>query len=423
MKEKVSLLLSEKEGGILNIDLFSTYRKIGAFLCSGRENDSQKLEKGGKGMINVTKSVGSTFSRTASNVEKMGAYYTDRQHCKDLAKLFVFPKDEPVTALEPSIGDGFAVTAVTDASHNENVHIFGVELNAQVAEETRENPYVEQVLSGDFLTDVRISGKVFSFVFGNPPYLTEKEEEENLTSMDNRLEWKFLEKVTNLMMTGGILVWVIPHRIFTDSFYFGRYLNRFELLKVYKFRKSEYEKFKQVVIIGRRLAGTKGLMRSKKEELLADMELEKLKELPEDFKESEKILVPASAPEQLKTFCLKEFDTEEAGRILDSSSFMDVRKVIGKELKQETFNTVDMGQPVIPLKKDSLYLCATAGAGMGLVGSEGDLHLQRGNVEMVETVEYEKDPTNPNKMIAVSVTKPQVSMTIVENSGKISHLL
>lgn len=374
-------------------------------------------------MINVTKSVGSTFSRTASNVEKMGAYYTDRAHCMDLSKLFVFPKNEPVTVLEPSIGDGFAVTGVTDAAHNEDIHIFGVELNAQVAEETRENPYIEQVLSGDFLTDVRISNKVFSFVFGNPPYLTEKEEEESLMSIESRLEWKFLEKVTNLMITGGILVWVIPHRIFTDSFYFGRFLNRFELLKVYRFRKSEFEKFKQVVIVGRRLPGMKGLSRSKKEEMLADMELEKLTELPENFSEEEKILVPPSDPNQLKTFCLKEFDAEEAGRILDSSSFLDVRKVIGKELKQEKFNAVDMGRPIIPLKKDSLYLCATAGAGMGLVGSEGDLHLQRGNVEMVESIKYEKDPNNPRNMIAVSVTKPQVSMTIVENNGKISHLL
>ena len=54
----------------------------------------------------------STFSRTMDNMEKMGAYYTDIEHCIDISKQLKFPETE-VSVLEPSIGDGSAVLAVT----------------------------------------------------------------------------------------------------------------------------------------------------------------------------------------------------------------------------------------------------------------------------------------------------------------------
>lgn len=36
----------------------------------------------------------SRFSRLRANESKLGAYYTDVAHCRDLRKLFRFPEDE-----------------------------------------------------------------------------------------------------------------------------------------------------------------------------------------------------------------------------------------------------------------------------------------------------------------------------------------
>ena len=114
----------------------------------------------------------STFSRTMDNMVKMGAYYTDIEHCIDIGKQLKFPETE-VSVLEPSIGDGSAVLAVTGKNEttHENVKIFGVELNEISAKECQENPLLEEVLEADFLEGVRIKNNVFSFVFGNPPYM------------------------------------------------------------------------------------------------------------------------------------------------------------------------------------------------------------------------------------------------------------
>ena len=82
----------------------------------------------------------------------------------------------------------------------------------------------------------------------------------------------------------------------------------------------------------------------------------------------------------------------------------------------------NLGKPPIPLKKDSLYLLATSGSGQGLTGSEenSDLHLQRGVAEVIEESEYSTD--EKGKEIEKVISRTKVSMTVVENDGKITVL-
>ena len=106
----------------------------------------------------------STFSRSLHNEAKMGAYYTDTDHCVRLARLFDWP-DEEVCVLEPSIGDGKAVQAITQNAPKST--IFGVELNKSTFDQLEQKfPYL---LNEDFLHGVKISRKAFSFCFANPP--------------------------------------------------------------------------------------------------------------------------------------------------------------------------------------------------------------------------------------------------------------
>lgn len=50
------------------------------------------------------------------------------------------------------------------------------------------------------------------------------------------------------------------------------------------------------------------------------------------------------------------------------------------------------------------------------------MHLQRGHAEVVENIEIERDPKTGKSMQIVR-TEPAISMTILEDSGKITHLV
>ena len=67
-----------------------------------------------------------SFFQAATNVKKLGAYYTDVDHCKRIGMLFDFDLAEEICVLEPSVGDGSALMAVTGS--RPNIKRFGVEI-------------------------------------------------------------------------------------------------------------------------------------------------------------------------------------------------------------------------------------------------------------------------------------------------------
>lgn len=141
----------------------------------------------------------SEFSRIKYNQAKMGSYYTELEHCRWISRFLEFPDDE-VCCLEPAIGNAEAVLAVTGKEKEErkNVKIFGVELNGDTYGAVSGNPGVDFCLKADFLNDVVISQKAFSFVFMNPPYGKKGDGE--------RYETAFLKKAVPYMAKEKIFV-------------------------------------------------------------------------------------------------------------------------------------------------------------------------------------------------------------------------
>lgn len=360
-----------------------------------------------------------TFSRTLANEGKMGAYYTDVEHCKSISKMFRFPENEEVCVLEPSIGDGKAVITVTNADKNPNIKIFGVELNDQTADMLRENPYMEDVLKADFLNDVFITNNAFSFCFGNPPYL-----DDSMDGTSDRTERSFLEKVGNYLMTGAILVWVIPLYIYQKESYLRYWNSRYETLALFRFRPAEYKKYQQIVIVGRKRKLSVMLSKDQMEEYqnaVADVEL--VPELPDDF--SEKIDILPSVSSNVTTFATRTFDVALAYNAL-SVLPNELLSEFDSHVTVKPYAICSIGRPPIPLKKDSMYLLATSGGGQGLTGSEetNDLHLQRGVAEVIEDSVVETTGTGKNvKTQARVVSRTQVSMTVIQNNGSVSKLV
>ena len=102
-----------------------------------------------------------SFFQSAQNVRKLGAYYTDVDHCRRIGNLFDFDQAEEICVLEPSIGDGQAVLTVT--GEREHCKIFGVELNRDTYMEClQDNPKFTAILNEDFLKGVKISNNKFS---------------------------------------------------------------------------------------------------------------------------------------------------------------------------------------------------------------------------------------------------------------------
>lgn len=360
--------------------------------------------------------VNSGFSRTRENEAKLGAYYTDLAHCQDIGKLFIFPDDE-VSVLEPCIGDAQAVIGVTGADKNPNIKIFGVELNDGVARMTKQNPYVTEVLKADFTCDVVIRKNSFSFCFANPPYMDERSDNGDGKV---RLERVFLEKIPNYLKMGGILVWVVPEHCFFDDGHARQWMRNFETLAVYRFRPDEYRKYKQVVVIGRKVAKHE-VLHSKVLQFV-DEQRRNLTELPTDLTPS--ITVLPSEESGIDLFTTRIFDHAAAYEYLQKHGVPeDIKKIFNTRASQPEFSDGELKRPPIPLKKDLLYLLATSGAGQGLAGSveNQDLHLQRGVAEIVE--DSFTDETEDSDATTLTVTsRTAISMHIVQNDGTIKTL-
>lgn len=352
------------------------------------------------------------FSRTMANEAKMGAYYTDIAHAKSIGEMLVFPEEE-VCCLDPSIGDGRAALAVTEKG---NVKVFGVELNDVVAEQTRNRQGIEACLKADFLSEVVIKHNTFSLCFGNPPYI----DDEIGSEIRDRCEKTFLEKVTaNYLKRGGVLIWIVSERILSVL---ARYLlSHYETEALYRFREHEYSKWKQIVFVGIK-KDTEPCSKGDIEAFLK--RCREMVELPEH--PAERINVPPSSAEDITIFATKEFDAPAAYELLDNIEQIELQtadydSLLSRVLTQKPFGAGNIGVPPIPLKRDSLFLLATSGAGQGVVGTAGeDMHLQRGVVRVVEDIEVIE---NGDETEAIKVTqRSQVSMHLIESSGKITEL-
>lgn len=363
----------------------------------------------------------SRFSRIRENEAKLGAYYTDLEHCRSIHKMFLFPEQKEVCVLDPCIGNGAAVINITAADQNPYIKIFGVELNDAVAEETSRHSLITQCLQADFTNDVLIQKESFSFAFGNPPYLSEKDEsgEKNL-----RLERVFLERILKYLKSGAVLVWIVPYSAFCEPKYLHLWCQNFETEAVYRFRDAEYQKYKQIVVVGRKIS-RRSFSKSQLLDYSAEWNLNCLPLLPDNPEPA--IPVFPSSEAEIDLFTTKTFDDAKIYKYFKEQGLpQEIISAFDQKIAQAPFVSHILPAPPIPLKNDSLYLLATSGYGQGLTGSEEnrDLHLQRGVAEIVEESYYADDKCGEDEkrnIIAVQ-TKTQVSMYIVENNGVISVL-
>lgn len=354
----------------------------------------------------------SEFSRVKFNDAKMGAYYTDVGHCVSISRFLHFPEEEEVCCLEPSVGDGKAVLAVTgkDREKRQNIKVFGVELNEDTHAGISRNKDIHICLKADFLNDVIISHSSFSFLFMNPPY--------GMQGDGERIELAFLRKALPYLTKGAVAVVVVARYMAQQKAFLEQWCSGFETVYLYRFREPEYEKFQQVVLIGRKRE--KPEESGKDDERLYDMvsDKEKITVLPEDYS-GERVMVPKSHEGNIDEFMTRVFHAEDAAKVLTASPLQEMAK---ERVRVSPYLIDNLGRPPILPSEGQMYLLAVSGAGQGLVGKEedGDLHLQRGVSKIVKRSEYAQDENGVMKEVVVSF--PQISYTLIESDGKIQAL-
>lgn len=363
----------------------------------------------------------SSFSRTLANEEKAGFYPTDPAHCRAINKFLKFPEEGDALCLEPSIGDGTAILLATGKKNGDNLHILGAELSEARAKESREKEGIEDVVCGDFLRGITVSPSCFTFCFSNPPYEAD-------ASDGIRLEAKFLERITPLMKAGGIFVYVIPENQFLEPGLFLKLYNRFEFLHVYRFHEAEYKKYHQIVLIGQKKKVRYNLTKDERDKMI-EFYKNNIEELPFDY-EGDKVEVPESDMSALREFRSTKFPAKEVcgamrGDGVTAVAVNSFMETMASKIFTKPFDNGEVDRPPIHPNKDSMYLLGVCGVGQGLCGTEeeGNLHLQRGTVKMVENLTLQPGDDTRVKGVITATTRAQVTYKVVESDGTITELV
>ncbi len=167
---------------------------------------------------------------------KMGYYPTPE---KQVALIKTWLSGQNTRLLDPCAGQGEALAEI--AKELPGSQTYGIELSDTRAEEA--SKLLDHVLNTAFEYAVLTRGS-YSGALLNPPY-----DGENETGSGTRLEERFLTETTPLLVTGGLLIYIIPHARITEAI--ARHLaGWYTDLRCFRFAGDDYEVFKQVVIFG-----------------------------------------------------------------------------------------------------------------------------------------------------------------------------
>ncbi|MDL2288139.1 class I SAM-dependent methyltransferase [Oscillospiraceae bacterium OttesenSCG-928-F05] len=181
-----------------------------------------------------------TIGRLMNNI-RLGYYPTDLDHIELITGAIRFPAGMTTNLLDPCCGCGLALRLLAEGN---NCFTYGVELDESRAEEAQGR--LHRVGIGSFYHS-RISHDAFHAMLLNPPYLSVLGPNDKRT----REEKKFLTESYRHVIPGGLLIYIIPYYRLTADI--ARVLcDNFEDLTIWRFRESEFKKFKQVVILGTR---------------------------------------------------------------------------------------------------------------------------------------------------------------------------
>ena len=314
------------------------------------------------------------------NQIKLGYYPTDPSNIDLMLRGITFPDGMTTNLLDPCCGCGKALRQLAQGN---NCYTYGVELDESRAEEAQTR--LHRVGFGSFFHST-VSHEAFHLLFLNPPYLSVLNE----SGGKSRHEKRFLIESIRCLMHGGLLIYVIPYYRLTPDICLVL-TDNFDDLTVWRFTDAEFQRFRQVAVMGirKRKATEPGdTLRLERFAVNPDL-IPSLSEMPEGH-----YTLPERAVE-VSTFkgeIFNERELEQQLRCSDSFEQMMTRSELDSGVKH----------PLLPLSIGQIGLIGGSGMINGLIECEHP-HIIKGRIVKVVHTENEEKFTAEGKHMGTEV--------------------
>ena len=313
------------------------------------------LESFAKGLPTADHNINTAKLAHLMNRARMGYFPTDLSHVKMLKDAIVFP-EAPVNLIDPCCGEGLALQAFAKGV---KARTYGIEIDEVRGEEAQRR--IQRVGYGSFFHS-RISLNAFQGLWLNPPYLSVPSEHGS-----KRLEKAFLADSIRHLQVGGIMIYIIPYYRATPDV--CRVLcENFTDLRVHRFIGKEFERFKQVAIIGKKIERREAEKMAKRlsEYMLDADKIPLITDLPKDCYE-----MPA-ATKTVELFKGAVFNVSELAEQLKKSPSTQ------RLFEERTLDNRER-RPLLPLNLSQVGLVGASGMMNGLVECDTP-HVIKGRI-------------------------------------------
>ncbi|KZN63404.1 DUF6094 domain-containing protein [Pseudoalteromonas luteoviolacea] len=184
------------------------------------------------------------FQRIAHNYAKKGFYPTDIDSITRILNFLDFDLGF-YRIVDPSIGEGHALSEIKNALTGCEVESYGIELDkerAKIAESC-----TDLVLHSDYF-QTSIENNAFDLMLFNPPYGDLVTDSTVMHAGEKRLEKKFFRTTVGLLRNGGLSIMLLQYSSLDKNFA-ERIARNFEDIQIFK---AADETYKQVIIFGRK---------------------------------------------------------------------------------------------------------------------------------------------------------------------------
>jgi hypothetical protein len=334
---------------------------------------------------------------------RLGFYPLPLSEAQRIRRFLLFP-DSVSAALDPCVGDGVALEAITSGAE---VLRYGIELDAYRAEQARER--IPNVVQGNTL-EVQCAVESFGLLYLNPPY------DWTLGSGEGRrTEQVFLNHTYRWLKAGGVLVFVIPGERLAEC---SQILaTHFREIRVYRLEAPECVRYKQVVVFGVR--------RSRRErDRLTDSDIIRARlyyaslarntaQVPVLPSEPEtQYPVPVSGPAQLVHRGLPLDDIEDL--LSRSAAYRQAGRILFAEVVSAT------GRPLTPLHAGHVGLLACSGLLNGIFGSGDQRHIAFW--QAVKVVDKTEEESEDGVITVREKERFSNELTLVFSTGQVAIL-
>lgn len=313
------------------------------------------LESFAKGLPTADHNINTAKLAHLMNRARMGYFPTDLSHVKMLKDAIIFP-EAPVNLIDPCCGEGLALQAFAKGV---KARTYGIEIDEVRGEEAQRR--IQRVGYGSFFHS-RISLNAFQGLWLNPPYLSVPSEHGS-----KRLEKAFLADSIRHLQVGGIMIYIIPYYRATPDV--CRVLcENFTDLRVHRFIGKEFERFKQVAIIGKKIERREAEKMAKRlsEYMLDADKIPLITDLPKDCYE-----MPA-ATKTVELFKGAVFNVNELANQLKKSPSIE------RLFEERTLDNRER-RPLLPLNLSQVGLVGASGMMNGLVECDTP-HVIKGRI-------------------------------------------